>query len=164
MALGEMTAADVPGVMDAQQPGAVLGLAGVFPQDRYPFPRDVIAQRWLEEIAIPSIDCLVVLRAGAIVGFAATQDDQLMHFGIAVEHWGTGVATAAHDMVLARMRARGVHKARLRVFTGNGRARRFYEKCGWVESGDRSHSAFPPHAELLGYERDVGVASRGARR
>ncbi|MBA2304686.1 MAG: GNAT family N-acetyltransferase [Acidobacteria bacterium] len=152
-----MTAADVPNVLAVQQPGAVLGLAEVFPQNRYPFPRDVIAQRWIEEIAMPGIDCLVVLRAGAVVGFAAAREDEFSHFGIAVEYWGTGIAQDAHDAVLDRMRARDVQRAWLRVFTGNRRGRRFYEKLGWIPSGDPSHSAFPPYAELLRYERHVGV-------
>lgn len=83
--LREMTAQDVPNVLDVQQPGAVLGLAEVFPKNRYPFPRDVIGQRWIEEIATPGIDCLAVLRAGAVVGFAAAREDEFLHFGIAVD-------------------------------------------------------------------------------
>jgi RimJ/RimL family protein N-acetyltransferase len=157
--LREMTAEDVPHVLDVQQPGAILGLAEVFPQDRFPFPREVIARRWLEEIATPGIDCLVVLRAGVLVGFAAARDAELLHFGIAVEHWGTGVARDAHDAVLDRMRARGVERASLRVFTENRRGRRFYEKLGWVQSGASSHSAFPPFAELLRYECDVAPSN-----
>jgi hypothetical protein len=40
-----MTVADVPRVVDVQKPGAVLGLAEVFPQDLHPFPRAAIAER-----------------------------------------------------------------------------------------------------------------------
>jgi RimJ/RimL family protein N-acetyltransferase len=153
--LREMTAADVPSVLDVQQPGAVVGLAEVFPQDEYPFPREVIAQRWLEEIATPDIECLVVRHDGAVVGFAALHEDEFLHFGIAIEHWGTGIAQAAHAAVLDRMRARGVQRAWMRVFTENRRGRRFYERLGWYETGERSHSAHPPHGELLHYKRDL---------
>lgn len=59
--------------------------------------------------------------------------------------------------MLDRMRARDVQRTWLRVFTGNRRGRRFYEKLGWVQAGDPSQSAFPPYAELLRYERDVGA-------
>ena len=153
--LREMTAADVPDVLDVQQPGAVLGLGEVFPQDAYPFPREIIAQRWVEEIAAPDIDCLVVSLSDAVVGFASVHGDEFLHFGIAVEHWGTGIAHAAHDAVLDRMRTSGVQRAWMRVFTKNGRGRRFYEKLGWVQSGRASQSTFPPYAELLHYERDL---------
>lgn len=155
--LREMTAADVPNLLDLQRPGAVLGLAEVFPQDRYPFPRQVIERRWIAEIASPGIDCLAVVRAGAVVGFVAVREDEFLHFGIAVEHWGTGLARNAHDAVLDRMQAQGVERAWLRVFTGNRRGRRFYEKLGWLQSGHPSQSSFPPYAELLRYERDVEV-------
>ncbi len=158
--LREMTEEDVPRVLDAQEPGAVLGLADVFPQDAYPFPREVIAQRWVEEIATPAIDCLVVSLHGAVVGFAAIREDEFLHFGVAVEHWGTGIAQAAHDAVLDRMRTRGVQRAWMRVFTKNGRGRRFYEKLGWIQVGRPSHSTFPPHAELLRYERDLTEPAR----
>jgi RimJ/RimL family protein N-acetyltransferase len=148
-----MTAADVPAVLDVQEPGAVLGLSEVFPQDAYPFPREDVAQRWLEEMATPGIDCYVVLLDGTVVGFAAIRGDEFLHFGIETEHWGTGIAQTAHDAVLDRMRSRGVRRAWLRVFTGNGRGRRFYEKLGWEPTGERTHSSFPPHPELLRYER-----------
>ena len=150
-----MTAGDVPEVLHVQEAGAVIGLAEVFPQDAYPFPRDAVAQRWLEEIATPGIDCLVVLHGSAVVGFAAVRDDEFLHFGIAVEHWGTGIAEHAHDAVLNRIRARGIEEAWLRVFAGNSRGRRFYERLGWSQTGERSRSAFPPYAELLHYQRDL---------
>ena len=150
-----MTAADVPAVLDIQEPGAVLGLADVFPQDAYPFPRDVVAQRWLQEITTPGIDCYVVVLDGTVVGFAAIRDDEFLHFGTAIEHWGTGVAETAHDAVLDLMASRGVQQAWLRVFTANGRGRRFYEKLGWQPTGARTRSSFPPYAELLRYERAV---------
>ena len=150
-----MTAADVQQVLDVQEPGGVLGLSDVFPQDAYPFPRDVVAARWLQEIATPDIDCYVVVLDGAVVGFAAIRGDEFLHFGTAVEHWGTGIAETAHDAMLDRMRSRGVQRAWLRAFTGNGRGRRFYEKLGWVPTGARTRSTYPPHAELLRYERTL---------
>ena len=150
--LRAMTAADVPGVLDVMEPGAVLGLAEVFPQDAYPFPREDVSRRWLSEIATPGVDCYVVLLEGVVAGFAAIRDDEFLHFGIAVQHWGSGIAQDAHDAVLDVMRSRGVRRAWLRVFTGNGRGRRFYESLGWQPTGERSRSSFPPYPELLRYE------------
>ncbi|GAA2740616.1 hypothetical protein GCM10009868_03440 [Terrabacter aerolatus] len=146
-----MTASDVPLVVEVQEPGAVLGLAAVFPQDRHPFPRQAITDRWLREVDLAGTDCFVVLRQGAVAGFAAIREDELLHFGIAVEHWGTDLAGLAHDEVLDHLRERGTARARLRVFTGNGRGRRFYEKHGWEPTGERSRSSFPPCPELLTY-------------
>jgi RimJ/RimL family protein N-acetyltransferase len=133
----------------------------VFPQDAYPFPRDDVAQRWLQEIAGPGIDCYVVVLEGAVVGFAAIRGNEVLHFGTAVEHWGTGMARTTHDAVLDRMRTRGVQRAWLRVFTGNARGGRFYEKLGWQPTGEHTKSSYPPHAELLLYERSLEQDLRG---
>jgi RimJ/RimL family protein N-acetyltransferase len=154
--LRTMTAADVPAVVDIQEPGAAVGLANVFPQDAYPFPRDDIARRWVQEIGTPGIDCFVVQGDGAVVGFAAIRGEEFLHFGIAIEHWGTGIAQAAHETVLDQMRRRGVPGAWLRVFTGNVRGRRFYEKLDWPPTGEHTWSTYPPYAELSRYERDLG--------
>lgn len=157
--LREMTAADVRAVLGIQEPGAVLGLSDVFPQDLYPFPREAVARRWSEEIATPGIDCYVVLLDRTVAGFAAVRGDEFLHFGIAVEHWGTGLAQAAHDAVLRRMHDRGVQRPWLTVFTKNGRGRHFYERRGWHATGERTHSPFPPYPELLRYERPLRGAA-----
>src|SRR3954451_17400693 len=76
-----MTAADVPEVLAVQEPASVLGLSDVFPQDEYPFPRDAIGQRWLEEIESPGTDCFVIGAGDSVVGFAAVRGDELLHLG-----------------------------------------------------------------------------------
>jgi RimJ/RimL family protein N-acetyltransferase len=153
-----MTLEDVVGVLDVQEPGAVRGLADVFPQDQYPFPRDGIAEQWRHELADPGIACYVVMAHGKVAGFAATRGDEFLHFGIATEHWGSGLATSAHDAVLTRLGSDGHVSAWLKVFAGNRRGRRFYEKLGWESAGERMRSAFPPHPELLRYERSLEFA------
>jgi hypothetical protein len=92
-----MRAADVPGVMAVQERASIAGLSEVFPQDRYPFPREVLADRWYEEIADPGIECFVILRGSDIAGFAAVAGDEVKHFGVALEEWGSGLARTAHD-------------------------------------------------------------------
>ena len=105
--LREMATDDVPAVMAVQEPASIAGLSGVFPQDEYPFPRDVLADRWRAEIADADIDCFVILRDDEVAGFAAVQADQVKHFGVAVEEWGSGLATTAHDELVARMASDG---------------------------------------------------------
>lgn len=153
--LRAMNPEDTTQVLAVQEPGAVVGLAKVFPQDDFPFPREAVGRRWLEEIEAHEIDCFVVEQNEVVIGFAATREDEFMHFGIAREHWGTGAAQAAHDAVLDRMRVKGIRRAWLLVFTGNERGRRFYERLGWEATGDRSRSGFPPHPELLRYELEL---------
>jgi RimJ/RimL family protein N-acetyltransferase len=158
---------DVPAVMEVQEPTSVAGLSEVFPQDSHPFPREVLAERWHQEIDDPAIECFVVERAGAVAGFAALDGDEVKHFGVALDEWGSGLASAAHDELVARLAAAGVVRPWLRCYAANPRGRAFWAKHGWVETGERSRGPMPPHAELLTYAYDlVGLGDRheGERR
>jgi RimJ/RimL family protein N-acetyltransferase len=156
MVLREASLSDLPAIVDLQQVGAVTALAHIFPQETYPFPRAAIRSRWEDEIADPGVHVYVIERnEGRVVGFAAIQGDTLLHFGTAVETWGSGLATAAHGQLVERFAATGVSRARLRVFTENHRARRFYEKLGWRRSHRLSRSPFPPRPVLMEYVLDL---------
>jgi RimJ/RimL family protein N-acetyltransferase len=151
---------DLDELIDVQEEGAVAGLSNIFPQDRYPFPRDAVRGRWLEELGDPATRVYVAVdRDGAVVGFAATRSNELLHFGTALRTWGAGTAQDLHAAVLDELAravaAAGGDRLRLRVFEANHRARRFYERLGWAESGERTRSAFPPHAVLVEYQRPV---------
>jgi hypothetical protein len=52
-------------------------------------------------------------------GFAARREDELLHFGTAVEWWGSGLATWLHDQLLATY-AEDVRRIWLRVFAATG--------------------------------------------
>lgn len=147
--LRPMTLDDLDDVLFVQQQGAQTGLANIFPQDQYPFPLERVRARWEEEVTDPGIDCFVVLDdRDAIAGFVAMRGDEFLHFGTAVWSWGNGLAGSAHDQVLGRWRARGCERAWLRVFEDNVRARRFYERRGWVPTGERSRSGFAPPSRV----------------
>jgi GNAT superfamily N-acetyltransferase len=147
----DMTLDDLPALIELQQAGAVVGMAAVFPQDRYPFPRETILARWREELADPAIDVYAAMsNEGALVGFAATRGAELLHFGTAIETWGQGTAGELLGVVVTFLRGTGAEPL-LRVFAENGRARRFYEKHGWRPTGRSSVSSFEPNPVLLEY-------------
>lgn len=149
--LREMRVEDIPAVMAVQEPASIAGLSAVFPQDSHPFPREVLADRWRDEIAAPGVECLVILREDEIAGFAALAGAEVKHFGVSVEEWGSGLAGVAHDELPERMRASGVERPWLRVYAANPRGRAFWEKLGWRDTGERSRGPMPPHAELMTY-------------
>lgn len=155
MSLRLAAPSDLDALVEVQRAGAVLALAHIFPQDRYPFPCDRIRTRWVAEMASPDVDVYVIEQNGRVSGFAAIRGDELLHFGTAVETWGTGLAAAAHDALLERLAAAGATRARLRVFEHNRRAIRFYEKQGWCRAPTRTRTSFPPHPVLIEYEREV---------
>ena len=149
----EMAIDDLDALMPLQAQGAVTALSNLFPQDEYPFPNEVIQQRWIRELTDPAITPYVAVdEAADLVGFAARRDDELLHFGTAVRTWGSGLATWLHDALIATF-PDDLDQLRLRVFDENQRARRFYEKLGWVPTGAQTRTSYPPHPTLLEYVR-----------
>ena len=132
---------DLLSLMDVQEEGALAGLSHVFRQDRYPFEREVILERWKQELTDPAI-----------------RDNEFLHFGTAVRPWGSGLAAVFHDFVVGELRKMNADTDNafywLRVFEENHRARRFYERLGWVATDIRSRSAFGPRPYLLEYRLD----------
>jgi RimJ/RimL family protein N-acetyltransferase len=162
-----LTEADLPALLDLQEPAAVAGLAEVFPQDRHPFPRDAVMQRWREELSDPAIAAYVAAdQEGVLLGFAARRHDEVLHFGTALDSWGSGVATWLLEELLPTF-APEVQRVRLWVFADNGRGRRFWEKAGWLATGRTTRSTFAPFPQLLEYDRsrttDESVPADGSR-
>ena len=150
--LRRMTPGDLDALLSVQREGARVALGHIFSQGRHPFPTETVRERWSQEIASPDADCFMVLGpAGEVAGFAATRGSEFLHFGTALHSWGSGLAGRAHDEVLSHLRAQGHRQGWLRVFEENRRARRFYERRGWVVTGERSTTPFAPHPVLLKY-------------
>jgi RimJ/RimL family protein N-acetyltransferase len=145
------TERDVEGILAVQEPAAIIGLGHIFPQDEYPFPRATVAQRWRTELTDGVTAVYVSVDVGRkITGFAGRRHDEVLHFGTACESWGSGLAQQLHD-ALVRTFPASVRRIRLRVFEQNQRARRFYEKLGWVATGVTSRTNMPPCPVLLEY-------------
>jgi RimJ/RimL family protein N-acetyltransferase len=147
----QMVGADLPDLLPVQERGSVAGIGHIFPQETHPFPRDGLHDRWRDELEDPDVATYVVVGpAGDLLGFAARRDAELLHFGTAVETWGSGLAAWLHDALVATYPP-DLDRLTLRVFAENGRARRFYEKLGWRSTGRESRSPFAPHPVLVEY-------------
>jgi GNAT superfamily N-acetyltransferase len=130
--------------------------------------------RWQRAIAQSAARARPVLvvedERGKVAGYAvvgADVDDAaqglLFLMYVAPECWGTGVGRALMEASIERLREAGFGRAVLWVLEANARARRFYERAGWVEDGGRSMSTYDGVAlEALRYgmglppEADVG--------
>lgn len=64
-------------------------------------------------------------------------------------HHGTGIAAALMDWALAEAVKRGAREIFLTVYTDNHRAKRFYERYGFVEVG--------PYAFMVGDQADEDI-------
>jgi GNAT superfamily N-acetyltransferase len=85
---------------------------------------------------------------GEIAGFTMIVEDEVEQIYVAAAHRGTGVA----DLLLAdaerRIREDGHRRAWLAVVAGNARARRFYERRGWVDDGPMVYAAEGPDGAI----------------
>jgi ribosomal protein S18 acetylase RimI-like enzyme len=94
----------------------------------------------------------------AIVGMALAGRDSLdpewghlARFYVAVEHQGRGVGTGLYATCLAHLRERGFTSATLWVLERNSRARSWYERLGWVVTGERKAVYAPAGIDDLRY-------------
>jgi putative acetyltransferase len=79
---------------------------------------------------------VAVSEGGTIVGFVMVVGDEVEQVYVAPAGRGSGVAATLLAEAERQVADVGHEEAWLAVVTGNARARRFYEKCGWVDSGD----------------------------
>ena len=111
-------------------------------------------ERWRKEL-VPNASITVAERVGVLVGFVTIEPrtgylDQIV---VAPEAWGAGVAEALLE------EAKGIcpQKIELQVNTDNARAIRFYEKHGFVVTGESANplSGRPVFAMRWGPERQA---------
>jgi putative acetyltransferase len=111
-------------------------------------------ERWRNEL-VPNASITVAERAAALVGFVTIEPrtgylDQIV---VAPESWGAGVAEA----LLEEAKRVCPRKIELQVNTDNARAIRFYEKHGFVVTGESRNplSGRPVFAMRWGPERQA---------
>jgi predicted cupin superfamily sugar epimerase/GNAT superfamily N-acetyltransferase len=78
---------------------------------------------------------------GGVAGFVMVDGDEVDQVYVAEVHRGSGVAGTLLAEAARLVAAGGHGRAWLAVVTGNARARRFYEREGWVDDGLFVHDA-----------------------
>ncbi|HEX4817477.1 MAG TPA: GNAT family N-acetyltransferase [Nonomuraea sp.] len=86
-------------------------------------------------------DTVVATVRGAVAGFVMVVDDEVEQVYVARDHRGTDVATVLLAEAERLVAAGGHRRAWLAVVAGNARARRFYERHGWLDEGPFDHLA-----------------------
>jgi len=102
-----------------------------------------------EALADPDVCCLIAESEDALVGQITVlpaaraphpvEDSSLAHVSnlfVRRDHWGERLAVNLHRAALEAASARGFTELRLFVAAGQARARRFYEREGWLPAND----------------------------
>jgi GNAT superfamily N-acetyltransferase len=139
---------DAPALRDLERAANLVGLAHVFPADRFPFPDDAVLARWALVLEDPEVVVEVVDGDAGLRAFAAYDDDSLRHLAVHPDAWGTGLARDG----VAHAVAHGA--TRLWVLEANHRARRLYEHLGWRATGTEQECPWVPHPTELEYARE----------
>jgi GNAT superfamily N-acetyltransferase len=94
-------------------------------------------------------DTTVATVDGAVAGFVMVVGDQVEQVYVARAHRGTPVAAALLERAEEMVAANGHESAWLAVVAGNARARRFYERSGWVDQGSIEYPAASDRGPIL---------------
>ncbi|WP_341927664.1 GNAT family N-acetyltransferase [Nocardioides psychrotolerans] len=86
---------------------------------------------------------------GVVAGFVVVHDDELEQVFVDRRHRGTGVAQALMAQGVRHIADAGHDRAWLVAAAGNARARRFYEREGWVDEGLVDYAAEGPDGPIL---------------
>ena len=126
--------ADMAAVADLWHEGWHDGHAGHVP-DGLTAARTLAAfhERTPPRVADTSV---AVADDGALLGFVMVVDDEVEQVFVAPAGRGTGLASELLAEAERRVAAGGHASAWLAVVVGNARARRFYERQGWSDTGD----------------------------
>ncbi len=93
-------------------------------------------------------DTAVAVARGEVAGFVMVVGDEVEQVYVSSDHRGSGVARALLAEAERLVVAGGHSRAWLAVVPGNARARRFYERCGWVDEGGFEHRAPGPDGPI----------------
>ena len=95
----------------------------------------------LPETTVATID-------GDVVGFTVIVDDEAEQVYVDRAARGSGIAALLLADVERQVAANGHSRAWLAVAAGNARARRFYERSGWVDDGGFDYQADGPDGPI----------------
>jgi ribosomal protein S18 acetylase RimI-like enzyme len=108
-------------------------------------PQELVLHRNEEQFvsrARTRIECMWVAEShGQTVGFVVVKGDEVEQLYVDRTARGTGVAATLLRKGEAEIRGAGHRQAWLAVVAGNQRARSFYSRLGWRDSGPISYSA-----------------------
>jgi GNAT superfamily N-acetyltransferase len=123
--------------------------------------------KWEVDLAAPSTPVFVAVDDGSVVGFLQVRLDgrhgEVMSLYVDPSSWRNGVGSALLTFGEGWLSDRGAATAMLWTAKESRQSRRFYERRGWVLSGDEQTQYLGPGALALHeveYRKALGMTSR----
>ncbi|MGW0249914.1 N-acetyltransferase family protein [Nocardia goodfellowii] len=107
-------------------------------------PRESFDRRAAQRVP----DTTVATVDGTVAGFVMVADDEVEQVYVDENYRGTGLAALLLAAAEHLVRDHGHRRAWLAVVGGNARARRFYERNGWLDEGEFTHDAPGPDGPI----------------
>jgi ribosomal protein S18 acetylase RimI-like enzyme len=115
-------------------------------------PAELVAARHADSFRIRAAqrvgDATVAVVGGEVVGFVMVVDGEVEQVYVSRHHRGNGVADLLLDDAKRQISDADHATAWLAVVPGNARARRFYERHGWSDTGPFSYTAAGDHGPI----------------
>ncbi len=161
--VGRLMGVDAEAAAGVNSRSSVAGFGHVFPAETAPPTRGFLTDLWLRWLEDPErVGHAARTPEGRLIGVGISgrdsDDSAAGHLSkIYVEpwFWRLGVARALYDVCLGDLRSRGFGRVTLHVLAGNRRARQWYERLGWVESGRPIDQV---HGHVLEIEYELALA------
>jgi ribosomal protein S18 acetylase RimI-like enzyme len=130
--------ADAVVIAELHHAAITFAYRGYFPDGPPPTVAELQAM-WTTRLADPTATALLASRdggqpAGSVMARADPQfgEGEIVGLHVLPSQWGQRIGSALHDSALAVLSTAGYHTAGLWVIGANQRARRMYERRGWV--------------------------------
>jgi ribosomal protein S18 acetylase RimI-like enzyme len=124
-------------------------LAHVFPPEQHPYPATAVAKRWRHLLSNRLMHAYLLEVHHNAAGYVAFDADTVHHLGVVPDHTRRGYGSALLEFACLEIYAGGAREAFCWVLVDNHVARAFYRTLGWIETGERRKSEFPPHPLAL---------------
>jgi len=124
-------------------------LAHVFPPEQHPYPVTAVAKRWRHLLGNRLMHAYLLEVHHNAAGYVAFDADTVHHLGVVPDHTRRGYGSALLEFACLEIYAGGAREAFCWVLVDNHVARAFYRTLGWIETGERRKSEFPPHPLAL---------------
>ena len=107
------------------------------------------AESFVRRTAARLDDTTVAVVRGEVAGFVMVTADEAEQVYVKADHRGSGLATVLLAEAERWIAAAGFTTAWLAVIPGNARARRFYERQGWHDTGGFDYAAATTSGTVL---------------